>query len=79
MVPLGHTASQEKPRTVYPELSPDLGGHRTRWSWPSACQSIWPAIDKKRKLINNLRRNMPMFVQIVPNMQLSSRWNKAID
>ena len=30
--PPAHEASREKPRGADPELSPDLGGHRTGWS-----------------------------------------------
>ena len=32
-----------------------------------------PTIDKEIRLISNLRWNMPVFVQTVPNMQLSGR------
>ena len=32
-----------------------------------------PTIDKERKLISNLRWNMPVFSHTVPNMRLSSR------
>jgi hypothetical protein len=38
-----------------------------------------PAIDKERKLISNLRCNMRVFVQTVPNIWLSGQHDKAID
>jgi hypothetical protein len=38
-----------------------------------------PAVDKERKLISNLRWNMPMFVQIIPNIWPSGQHDKAID
>ena len=30
--PPAHAASREKPHGADPELSPNIGGHRTRWS-----------------------------------------------
>ena len=38
-----------------------------------------PVINKETRLISNLRCNMPVFVQTVPNVRLDSRFNKAID
>ena len=32
-----------------------------------------PTIDKERKLISNLRWNVPVLVQLVPNVRQSSR------
>jgi hypothetical protein len=46
--------------------------------WGRASQ-FDPAIDKERKLISNLRRNMPVFVQTVPNIRPSGQHDKAID
>jgi hypothetical protein len=37
------------------------------------------AINKERKLISNLRWNMPIFIQIVPNIWPSGQYDKAID
>jgi hypothetical protein len=37
------------------------------------------AINKERKLISNLRWNMPVFIQIVPNIWPSGQYDKAID
>jgi hypothetical protein len=38
-----------------------------------------PAIDKKRKVIGNLKRNASVLFQTVPNVRLNSRFNEAID
>ena len=75
-----HEASREKPRGADPELTPGLGmdngldGHdRGRAS------QFDPVINNERKLIRNLRWNMPVFVQIVPNIRPSGQQDKAID
>ena len=61
---------------------------RTSWPYeflPRACQSIWPAIDKERKFISNLRWNMPVlprqfqvcrFIAARRENQLNSRYEK---
>ena len=40
---------------------------------PEVCQLIWPAIDKERKFISNLRWNMPVFTQTVPSVPLQEQ------
>ena len=44
-----------------------------------ACQSIWPAIDKERKFINNLRWNMPVLSREFQVCRFESRQMGKID
>ena len=75
-----HEASREKPRGADLKLSLGLGVDTRPDGHDRGCASQFdPIIDKERKLISNLRWNMPVFVQIVPNIRPSIQHNKAID
>ena len=58
-----HEASRKKLRGADPELSLGLGVDTRPDGRDRGCASQFdPIIDKERKLISNLRRNMPAFV-----------------
>ena len=75
-----HEASREKPRGADPELTPGLGMDNGPDGRDRGRASQFDhVIDKEIKFINNLRWNMPVFVQTVPNIQPSGQQDKAID
>jgi hypothetical protein len=75
-----HEASREKPRGADPELSLGLRVSTRPDGHDRGCANQFdPVIDKERKLISNLRWNIPLLVQIVPNIWPSGQQCMAID
>ena len=72
--PPAHKASREKSHGADPELFPGLKGDTGPDGRDLGRASQFdPAIDKERKLISNLRWNMPVLLQTVLNVRLSNR------
>ena len=67
------TASREKLRGADPEISQDFGNIGPDAHDLRRASQFDLVIDKEKRLISNLRWNMPVLLQTVPNVQLSSR------
>ena len=66
-------ASQEKPRGADPELSQDFRNIGPDGRDLRRASQFDPVIDKKERLISNLRWNMLVLLQTVLNVRLSSQ------